>query len=158
VGYSVGLVGLISVKVLAPGFYARQDIRTPVKIALCTLVATQVMNLLFIGPLQHAGLALSIGLASLGNAFFLSRGLRSRGVYRPGAGWLVFVLKLCLGLLVLSAVLLWFMGSADWWLTATATARLARLAGVVVAGAVAYFVVLWLCGFRISDFRRRSEI
>ena len=76
VAYSIGLVGLILVKVLAPGFYARQNIRTPVRIAVVSLVATQVMNLAFIGWLQHAGLALSIGLAACLNAGLLYRGLR----------------------------------------------------------------------------------
>src|SRR5882672_1568963 len=77
VAYSVGLVGMILVKILAPGFYARQDIVTPVKIGILTLVATQLMNLAFIGPLKHAGLALAIGLGACLNAgllyFFLRR-------------------------------------------------------------------------------------
>ncbi len=94
VAYSIGLTGLILVKVLAPGFYARQDIRTPVKIALITLALTQLMNFAFIGWLKHAGLALSIGLASCLNAGLLWRGLRQRGVYQPQAGWGVFMLKL----------------------------------------------------------------
>ena len=68
VAYSVGLLGLILVKVLAPGFYARQNIKTPVKIAVITLTATQLMNLAFIIPLQHAGLALAIGLGACLNA------------------------------------------------------------------------------------------
>ncbi len=72
VAYSVGLLGLILVKVLAPGFYARQDIRTPVKIAILTLLATQAMNLMFIWPLKHAGLALAIGLGACLNAAVLS--------------------------------------------------------------------------------------
>lgn len=87
VAYSVGLSGLILVKVLAPGFYARQDIRTPVKIALLTLAATQAMNLAFVWNLRHAGLALAIGLASCLNAALLYRGLRSRGAYQPRPGW-----------------------------------------------------------------------
>jgi putative peptidoglycan lipid II flippase len=94
IAYSVGLAGLILVKVLAPAFYARQDIRTPVKIALISLTATQLMNLVFIGPLQHAGLALSIGLASCINAGMLYRGLRKRGVYQPQPGWGLFFVKL----------------------------------------------------------------
>ena len=78
VAYSVGLMGLIVVKVLAPGFYSRQDIKTPVKIAIITLIMTQVMNLAFIGPLKHAGLALSIGLAACLNASLLYWQLRNR--------------------------------------------------------------------------------
>jgi hypothetical protein len=74
VAYSVGLVGLIVVKVLAPGFYARQDIRTPVKMAVAALLATQLMNLVFVWPLRHAGLALAIGLGACFNAALLYRG------------------------------------------------------------------------------------
>ena len=92
--YSLGLMGLISIKILAPGFYARQDIKTPVKIALLILVLTQGMNALFIGPLHHAGLALATSLGACGNAGLLYWGLRRRGVYRPGAGWSGFLLKL----------------------------------------------------------------
>ena len=158
VAYSVGLTGLILVKVLAPGFYARQDIRTPVKIALCTLAATQIMNLIFVGPLQHTGLALSIGLASIGNALFLYKGLRARGSYQPAAGWGRFMLKILLALFALAAVLYLTTGPADWWIAATAMSRLLRLAGVIGAAVAVYFGVLWLCGFRFADFRRRSEI
>ena len=87
VAYSVGLIGMILVKVLAPGFYARQDIKTPVKIGILTLVMTQVMNLAFIFPLRHAGLALSIGLAACLNAALLFYTLRRRKHYLPQPGW-----------------------------------------------------------------------
>lgn len=85
--YCVGLMGMIVVKILAPGFYSRQDIKTPVKIAIATLILTQLMNLVFIGPLQHAGLALSIGLASCFNAGVLYWQLRKRNIFKPLAGW-----------------------------------------------------------------------
>ncbi|MDO8369827.1 MAG: murein biosynthesis integral membrane protein MurJ, partial [Candidatus Nitrotoga sp.] len=94
VGYSVGLIGILSVKVLAPGFYARQDIRTPVKIGIITLLATQAMNLLFIGWLQHAGLALAIGLGSCLNSAILFYLLRKRDIYQPEPGWGKFLAKL----------------------------------------------------------------
>src|SRR5690606_17971971 len=84
--YSLGLLGLILVKVLAPAFYSRQNVKTPVKIALFTLVATQLMNLAFIGPLRHTGLALAIGLGACINAALLYFHLRKAGVYRPRPG------------------------------------------------------------------------
>ncbi len=86
VAYSVGLMGLIVVKVLAPGFYSRQDIKTPVKIAIVTLIMTQLMNLAFIGPLKHAGLSLSIGLAACLNAGLLYWQLRKQGYLHTAAG------------------------------------------------------------------------
>jgi putative peptidoglycan lipid II flippase len=94
IAYSIGLTGLILVKVLAPAFYSRQDVRTPVRIGIFSLVITQLMNLVFIGPFQHAGLALSIGLASCVNAGLLYHGLRKRGVYQPLPGWGRFAGKL----------------------------------------------------------------
>lgn len=156
VAYSVGLTGLILVKILAPGFYARQDIRTPVKIALITLLATQAMNLAFVGWLRHAGLALSIGLASCLNAALLYRGLRHADAYRPAPGWLGFGMKLLLALLVLATVLWVASGSERDWLDMSFGQRLVKLAWIVVAGIMSYFTTLALLGFRIADFRRRS--
>ncbi len=94
VAYSVGLLGLILVKVLAPGFYARQNIRTPVRIAIVALVATQAMNFAFMGWLQHAGLALAIGLGACLNAGLLYHKLRQFGIYSPRPGWTLFALKI----------------------------------------------------------------
>ena len=139
VAYSIGLTGLILVKVLAPGFYARQDIRTPVKIALITLALTQVMNMAFIGWLKHAGLALSIGLASCLNAGLLWRGLRQHGAYQPQPGWGVFILKLLAALVVLGGVL-WLATDKDAaWLEMNGVQRILRLSGVVLGGMVSYF-------------------
>ncbi|MEW6164819.1 MAG: murein biosynthesis integral membrane protein MurJ [Pseudomonadota bacterium] len=156
VAYSIGLIGMILVKVLAPGFYARQDIRTPVKIALLTLAATQAMNLAFIVPLKHAGLALSIGLASCLNAMLLFRGLRQRGSYLPQAGWSGFGWRIACALAVLTLTLWVGMGSEDGWLSASTATRVVHLSALVAAGIAAYFATLWLLGFRLRDFRRQG--
>src|SRR3990170_1381691 len=100
--YSAGLLGLILVKVLAPGFYARQNIRTPVKIAIVTLFATQAMNAVLIMPLRHAGLALAIGLGACLNAGLLYRKLREHGIYQPQPGWPAFFLKVLAALAAMS--------------------------------------------------------
>jgi putative peptidoglycan lipid II flippase len=158
VGYSVGLIGLISVKVLAPGFYARQDIRTPVKIGIATLLATQLMNLLFVFGmhLQHAGLALAIGLGACFNSAILFYFLRKRGIYRPEPGWGKFFLKLCIALLAL-ALALWFgMGSEQHWLTSHGWTRIVHLTWLVALGMVVYFAVLFALGFRLKDFSKRG--
>ena len=81
-GYGVGLLGLVAIKVLAPGYYASQDIRTPVKIAVVVLVVTQLLNLWLVPRLAHAGLALSIGLGATLNALWLLLGLLRRGSYQ----------------------------------------------------------------------------
>jgi putative peptidoglycan lipid II flippase len=158
VAYSVGLTGLIMVKVLAPGFYSRQDVRTPVKIGLLTLAVTQLLNLVFIFGLQlaHAGLALSIGVAACLNATLLLYGLRKRGAYRAQPGWLLFGARLCAGLLTLALVLWFAMGSEASWLTMPKLERLWRLGAIVIAGMVAYFATLGLCGIRLADFKRRG--
>jgi putative peptidoglycan lipid II flippase len=156
VAYSVGLIGLVMVKVLAPGFYARQDIKTPVKIALVTLGLTQIMNFAFILPLRHAGLALAIGLGACINATLLLRGLRRRDIYTPQPGWPVFLLKLAVAVYAMSAVL-WIVTAGDAaWLAMGAAARAANLAWIVLLGAATYFMTLWLLGFRIADFSKRS--
>ncbi len=156
VAYSVGLLGLILVKVLAPGFYARQNIRTPVKIALVSLFVTQALNLALIGWLRHAGLALSIGLAACLNAFLLYRGLRQQGIFQPQAGWALFCGKLLIALLLMG-VALWFgVGDNAAWLHWSLLDRLCRLSLLVLLGGGVYFVSLWGCGFRLADFKRQA--
>jgi len=154
--YSLGLLGLILVKVLAPGFYARQNIKTPVKIAIFTLLATQVMNLMFIWSLKHAGLALSIGLGACMNAGLLYYHLRRGGVFQPQPGWRVFLMKLALAVGVMALVLWWGQGAQEAWLHYAALEKFLRLAMLVLAGAVAYFGVLWALGLRLKDFTRRA--
>lgn len=156
VAYSVGLTGLILVKVLAPGFYARQNIRTPVKIAIVSLVATQAMNLAFIGWLKHAGLALSIGLAACLNATLLYRGLCRTGAYVRQPGWMSFLGKLLVAMVVMGVVL-WFGAGADQaWLTGSTMHRVGHLSLLVTFGAAVYFATLWALGFRLKDFKRRA--
>jgi putative peptidoglycan lipid II flippase len=156
IAYSVGLLGLILVKVLAPGFYARQNIRTPVRIAIVTLIATQLMNAALIVPLKHAGLALAIGLGACLNAGLLYRQLRGHGIYRPQPGWGTFALKVAAALAAMALVLWLAMGPAPWWLAASGATRAAAVTGLVLLGGAAYFASLWLLGFRPGDFSRRA--
>jgi putative peptidoglycan lipid II flippase len=160
IAYSVGLTGIIMVKILAPGFYARQDVRTPVKIGLMTLVLTQLLNLVFIFGLQmaHAGLALSIGVAACFNATLLLVGLLQRKAYVPQAGWLKFGLQLTAALAVLAAVLCFAMGSEASWLAMDKVERLWRLSAIVGGSILAYFATLWLAGLRLADFKRRGAV
>ena len=158
VAYSAGLLGLILVKVLAPGFYARQDIRTPVKIALITLVSTQLMNLLFVWQIQlaHAGLALAISLGACLNAGLLYYQLRRHGIFRAQPGWMLFLCKVAVALLVMSAALWWAMGAEAAWLEGAAWWRISRLAMLVGLGMLSYFGCLWLLGFRLHHFSKRA--
>ncbi|MBV6305960.1 murein biosynthesis integral membrane protein MurJ [Candidimonas humi] len=156
--YAVGLIGLLAVKILAPGFYARQDIRTPVKVAIAVLVLTQVFNLIFVPQFAHAGLALSIGLGASVNALCLVVILRRRGVYRPHAGWTLFVLRVLPALAALGSVLLAANHALDWLaLAAHPGRRVLCLLGVLAASGIVYFAVLFICGFRMRDFTRRHS-
>ena len=158
VAYGVGLMGLILVKILAPGFYAKQDIRTPVKIGVGVLVATQLMNLAFVPWIAHAGLALSIGLGATANAAFLYLMLRRKGIYRPAPGWTLFLVKLFGALLLLAGVGLWVAGHFDWIaMHATPWRRIGALGLVISACGLAYFGALLAMGFRFGDFRRESH-
>jgi putative peptidoglycan lipid II flippase len=156
-GYGVGLMGLVGVKVLAPGFYARHDIRTPVRIAIVVLAATQVMNALLVPHLGHAGLALSIGLGALVNAGWLLFGLRRAGVYQPLPGWGLFMLRVLLACTALGALLVWAGQAIDWiGLQAQWGQRAGWMAAVLGGAALLYFAVLLLGGLRPAHFRRRS--
>lgn len=156
IAYCVGLTGMILVKILAPGFYSRQNIRTPVKIAIVTLILTQLMNLAFIGPLQHAGLALSIGLAACFNAGVLYWQLRKQDIFQPLAGWKGFIFKLLIALIVMGAVLFGVLHFMPSWQEGNMLMRMLRLIGVVIIGAGSYFVALYVLGFRPRDFMKRS--
>lgn len=154
IAYSIGLLGLISVKVLAPAFYARQDIRTPVKIAVLTLVATQLLNLALIGPLKHAGLALATGLGSCLNAAVLYHLLRKRAIHVPQPGWGRFLLKVLAAVLLMGVTIAIVAGDPQRWLVMDWKWRIVWLAGAVVLGAAVYFAVLRVLGIRVRDFAR----
>ncbi|SFN78638.1 putative peptidoglycan lipid II flippase [Formivibrio citricus] len=155
IAYAAGLVGLILVKVLAPGFYARQNIKTPVKIALFTLAATQLMNLTFIWHLKHAGLALAIGLGACTNALLLYYQLRRHDIFRPLPGWGKFVWQLAAAVIVMVAVLWGLMQWLPAWSVGGMVERCLRLALLIIAGATSYFGTLALFGFRPKHFSKR---
>ena len=156
IAYSIGLLGIILVKILAPGFYAQQNIKTPVKIAVVTLVFTQLMNLVLIGPLAHAGLALAISLAACLNAGLLYWQLRRAGIFQPLPGWGLFLLKLAVAVVVMVAVLLGLLQIMPAWADGQMAVRLLRLGALVAAGLIAYFGMLLILGFRLRDFARRA--
>jgi putative peptidoglycan lipid II flippase len=147
---------MIFVKILAPGFYARQDVSTPVRIGILTLVATQLMNLALVVPLKHAGLALAIGLGACLNAFLLYRGLRRREIFQPQPGWGGFCARVAVAVVAMVAALALSAPDARWWLAAPAASRAAALAGLVALGTAAYAASLLLLGFRLRQFSRKA--
>jgi putative peptidoglycan lipid II flippase len=155
IAYGVGLIGLIVVKILAPGFYAKQNIRTPVKIAVSVLIASQLMNIVFVPWIAHAGLALSVGLGACLNAIFLYAGLRRQEIYVPKAGWGMFMLRLAGAVCLMAGVALWGAGHFDWIaLQAHPVRRIVALSGVIAACGVTYLGALFAMGFRLQDFKR----
>jgi putative peptidoglycan lipid II flippase len=155
--YGVGLIGLILVKILAPGFYSRQDIRTPVKIGLLVLVATQLANLVFVPWLGHAGLALSVGTGACLNAALLWVGLRKRGAL-PDAAWAKYLGQLLLALIPLTGVLFYGAYAHNWIaLQAEPWIRIGLLVGWLGLAAVVYFVSLALVGIRWQKFLRHAK-
>ncbi|UXH80427.1 murein biosynthesis integral membrane protein MurJ [Roseateles amylovorans] len=158
-GYGAGLMGLVAIKVLAPGFYARQDMRTPVRIALLVLVLTQVMNGIFVFWLGIgvAGLSLSIGLGAVINAGLLLYGLRKLGSYAPTPGWWLFGLRVVLASAAMGALQWWLAHHFDW--VALGRHELVRAGWMAVSlggSALLYFSVLLISGLNLRQFVRRS--
>ncbi len=155
-GYGAGLLGLVAIKVLAPGYYASQDIRTPVKIAIAVLVITQLLNLVLVPRLAHAGLALSIGLGALVNALWLLAGLLRRGSFVPGPGWWLYGLQVLAASALMAVFLLWAAGHFPWvQMRGQSLQRAGLLALMVLGAAVIYFGVLWAAGLKLRAMLRR---
>ena len=155
-GYGVGLIGIVAVKILAPGYYAKQDTRTPMLIAVGVLVFTQVLNFFLVPVLQHAALTLTIAIGALVNATWLLVGLIRRGSYKPETGWGKFTLQVLAGTLALAALLAWGSRHFDWiGLRAQPLHRIGLLAAFVTGAALIYFAILAAVGVRLRSFMRR---
>ena len=149
--FSLGLIAFVAVKVLATGYFSRQDTRTPVRVGVVAMLANIVLNLLLVVPLAHAGLALATTLSAFLNAGLLLRGLVKRGVFRPRAGWGGFIARVAAGNLVLGAVLWTVRGEPADWIEAQATTRALRLCGFVALGMALYAGVMVGLGVRPRD-------
>ena len=159
-GYSIGLPALILVKILAPGFYARQVMSTPVKIAFITVTVTQMLAVVFAWPLglEQAGLTLATSVGAFFNAGLLLWFLRRKGYYQPQPGWLGFLARVCTAVVLLAVAVALAMGTGATWLTAGVTYKVGRLALVIAGGALVYFGTLYALGFRLAQFNRREAI
>lgn len=155
-GYGTGLLGLVAIKVLAPGFYASHDMKTPMKIAIAALVVTQLLNIVLVPYLRHAGLALSIGVGALVNAGTLLVVLLRRGRYKPQAGWGLFALQVLAATALLGVFLMWAAHGFPWvqW-RAQPWLRVGALAGTLAAAAAIYFAALMVAGVKLRQFVTR---
>ncbi len=159
--YSLGLLGFSFVKVLAPGYFSRQDTRTPVRISLISLGLNIGLNLVSVAPMvyfkklpaPHAFLALSTSISACTNSILLFRGLRTSGVLRPAPGWRVLILRICGAGAVMGLVLAWLAGPTSRWLAMDSWVRVGHLSECIVAGAVVYFGALFASGARLRDVR-----
>jgi len=155
-GYGVGVLGLVAIKVLAPGFYAKQDTRTPVRIAVLVLVFTQVMNILLVPHLAHAALTLSIGLGALLNALWLLQGLRRNRSFVAKPGWGLLVLRVVLASAAMGGCLFYSAGHWDWMaMRVTPWLRIGLMTSVLSASAVVYFATLRGLGMDLRALLRR---
>lgn len=153
-GYAVGLLGLISIKILAPAFYSRKDIKTPVKGAIASLVVVQCCNFVTVPLLGHAGLALSVGLGSVFNAVVLFTLLRKRDWYSPARGWFAYVARVLAASAVMAAFLIWIQTNLNWTAMQPQWGyRLVLVAGVILGAAVTYFITLACLGWRARELR-----
>lgn len=167
--YAAGLVAFMLIKVLAPGFFARQDMRTPVRIGVIAMVSNMLLNLLFVLPLHHywqighMGLAAATSVSAFLNAGLLYVFLRKNNIYSPSAHWLRFSLSLILSLSAMVAVLILvanqlnandsvFWQQLVWW------QRVANTAGLCLAGFVTYIGCLFITGFRLADLRGPAKV
>lgn len=155
-GWGVGLLGVVAIKVLAPGYFATQDIRTPVRIAIVVLVLTQVFNYLLVPHFQHAALTLSIGLGAMVNAVWLLVGLLRRGRYAPTPGWGLLLIQVVAATALLASFLMWSADAVDWldWKGRSAQ-RVLLLTLVLGTGAAIYFGALWASGLKLRQLMRR---
>ena len=155
-GYGAGLIGIVAIKVLAPGFYASQNIRTPVRIAVMVLVVTQLLNLVLVPLYAHAGLTLAIGIGALINALALLVGLIRRGSYTPAPGWGMFALQVLAATALLALFLMWAANSLPWMGPAVQELRrVGTLVLVLLGSALVYFGALWASGLKLRQFARR---
>ena len=155
--YSTGLTAFILVKILAPGFYAKQDMRTPVRIGIIALCSNVVLNVILVFPLAHAGLALATSLAAFINAALLLKALRNHGFYKPSAGWIVYFVKLVAACIIMSIVMMSLSSEQSIWSAADVVTRARMLGVLIIAGGAAYFVSVFAFGIRFHHFSGHSS-
>ncbi len=154
--YSFGLLGFILVKILAPAFYARKDMKTPVKVAVVALVTNTVMNLILIGPFAHVGLAAATTISAFVNAGLLYWYLQKQAVFTPLAGWSRLWLQVLFANVLLVAFLLWLSPAVEQWHAFDVWERLSWLMGLVMGSITIYAVTLFAVGINPKRLVKKS--
>ncbi len=154
---ATGLPAFMMVKILASGFYARQNIQTPVKVGIVSMIANSIFCALLVKPLAHAGLTLASSLAGYLNCAVLLILLIRRGIYQPMSGWLRYIIQLCIANAIMSLYLIFMVGNAFFWLEQPLKMRLMLILLHVLVATVIYGIALRLCGIRVSQFRGQMK-
>ena len=161
--YMLGLPALIVIKILAPGYYARQDTRTPVRIGIIAMVLNMVFNIAFVVPLvmmdyqaPHVGLALATSLSAYINALMLYSGLRRSGIFKPEAGWAAWLFRTVVASTAMAAAVLWLNPDAIQWSQWSLMERLTNLGSIILIGVFIYFMLLWFQGLRPSMLKKQA--
>jgi putative peptidoglycan lipid II flippase len=157
VAFAAGLLAFVSVKVLAPGFFARQDTKTPVKAGVFSVIVNIVFCLVLFKPLDHVGLAVATSIAGFVNAGLLCRWLYVEKIYQPAKGWTLYALKVVLSAAIMGLILWFGSGDSEKWLEARTLSRVGMLIQWVTIGGVSYFCSLYAFGIRFHQFIPRSD-
>ncbi len=151
--YSLGLIAFMLIKVLASGYFSRQDMRTPVRIAVWSMSANMVLNLLLIWHFKHAGLALATSMAAFLNAGLLFAGLYRTGLYKPAIGWWKLALQLLGANLLMAAIILLLTSRSELWFAWDVGQRAWNLGLLCLTGMAVYFMALFMLGVRPRDYK-----
>lgn len=151
IAFALGITPFMLVKILAAGFYAKQDMRTPVRIGVVAMVANIVFNIALIWPLKHAGIALATTLAAFINCGLLFILLQRRKFYLARSGWKIFLLRIGTTNTILAASLYFAAGDLNSWTTQTIEWRIIHLSVIILIAAIGYFPLLWMTGIRLTD-------
>jgi putative peptidoglycan lipid II flippase len=159
--YIFGLPAFILIKIYAPGYYARQDTRTPVRIGIIAMVSNMVMNIAFVIPLlmhgyeaPHVGLALATSCSAYLNAFLLYRGLRNAEVFQPNVGWSKLLVQITFGVTCMVGALIYVTPELQQWSDWSVITRITWLAGIISFAVFIYFFALMLIGLRPGQLKR----
>jgi len=152
--YSLGILAFMLIKVLAPGYFSRQEMKTPVKIGILAMIVNMVLNLILIWPLQHAGLALATSLSSWLNAALLFSGLVSQKIYIRRPGWPGFLVRMLVANVAMAVVIYLLADAPQAWLEMSVWVRVTEMSKLIVAGILVYFLVLRLSGLNLRSFLR----
>jgi putative peptidoglycan lipid II flippase len=156
IAYSLGIMGFMLVKIFASAYYAKQDVKTPVRMAVVTVIANLLFSLIFMKFLAHTGLALATSMAALLNATLLGYGLLKQQIYKLQLGWGALAVQLVLALSAMGAVILMFSPPLGAWFAMDITKRVVTLFGLIIASGLAYIAILFLAGLRINHILGRA--